>query len=87
MKLIDANHDANRDANLEANGQELYKKILEKVESNPHITQKELADVLDVSRSTVQRAMDDLKAQKRLERIDGTRGYWKVNIRSPRSWR
>ena len=82
MKPIDANHDANRDANeanLEANGQELYKNILEKVESNPHITQKELADVLDVSRSTVQRAMDDLKAQNRLERVDGTRGYWKVN--------
>ncbi len=78
MKPIDANHDAN-EANLEANGQELYKNILEKVESNPHITQKELADVLYVSRSTVQRAMDDLKAQKRLERVDGTRGYWKVN--------
>ena len=81
VKPIDANHDANRDANeanLEANNQELYDRILEKAESNPHITQKELADDLGVSRSTVQRAMDDLKEQKRLERIDGTRGYWKV---------
>lgn len=82
VKPIDANHDANRDANeanLEANSQELYDRILEKAESNPHITQKELADALGVSRSTVQRAMDELKEQKRLERIDGTRGYWKVN--------
>ena len=75
MKLIDANHEANS----EANSRELYDRILEKAESNPHITQKELADDLGVSRSTVQRAMDDLKDQKRLERIDGTRGYWKVN--------
>ena len=82
VKLIDANHEANSDANeanIEANSQELYDRILEKAESNPHITQKELADDLGVSRSTVQRAMDDLKDQKRLERIDGTRGYWKVN--------
>ncbi|MBQ7558367.1 MAG: HTH domain-containing protein [Lachnospiraceae bacterium] len=75
VKLIDANHEANS----EANSRELYDRILEKAESNPHITQKELADDLGVSRSTVQRAMDDLKEQKRLERIDGTRGYWKVN--------
>jgi predicted HTH transcriptional regulator len=82
VKLIDANHEANSDANeanSEANSRELYDRILEKAESNPHITQKELADDLGVSRSTVQRAMDDLKDQKRLERIDGTRGYWKVN--------
>ena len=79
VKLIDANHEANSEANIEANSQELYDRILEKAESNPHITQKELADDLGVSRSTVQRAMDDLKDQKRLERIDGTRGYWKVN--------
>ena len=82
VKPIDANHDANRDANeanLEANSQEIYDRILEKAESNPHITQKELADDLGVSRSTIQRAMDELKEQKRLERLDGTRGYWKVN--------
>ena len=73
VKPIDANHDANRDANeanLEANSQEIYDRILEKAESNPHITQKELADALGVSRSTVQRAMDELKEQKRLERLD-----------------
>ena len=79
MKPIDANHDANREANHEANSQELYDHILEKTESNPHITQKELADALNVSRSTVQRAMEELKVQKLLERVDGTRGYWKVN--------
>ena len=74
MKPIDANHDANHDAN----GQQMNEIILEKTEANPHITQKELIDALDVSRSTVQRAMAELKLQGRLERVGGTRGYWKV---------
>ena len=48
------------------------------VEKDPHITQNKLAEDLDTSRRTVQRAMDELKSQGRLERVGGTRGYWKV---------
>lgn len=78
VKLIDANNEANHDANT-LNAEELLEAIIAKVEDDPHITQSSLADDLKVSRSTIQRAMDELKGQGRLERVGGTRGCWKVN--------
>ncbi len=75
---IDANNEANHGAN-DLSAEELQDAILAKAEENPHITQNGLAQALKVSRSTIQRAMDELKDQGKLERIDGTRGYWKIN--------
>ena len=86
MKPIDANHDANGanrgandGANREANDEALYESILDMVESDPHVTQNKLAEYLGTSRRTIQRAMKELKEQEKLGRVNGTRGYWKVN--------
>ena len=81
VKLIEANHDANTkliEANHNANGKELLDKILDSIESNPHITQADLVETMKVSRSTIQRAIEELKSQNQLERVGGTRGYWKI---------
>ena len=83
--LIPLRLEANRDANMkpiEANGSEDEKindMILSIISEDPHITQGKLAEGLGVSRSTIQRATEALKKQGLLERIGGTRGYWKVN--------
>lgn len=80
----EANHDANMkpiEANHEANGSEDAKindMVLSKISEDPHITQGKLAEGLGVSRSTIQRATEALKKQGRIDRIGGTRGYWKV---------
>ena len=65
-------------ANLDAKEEALYERLLDIVEKDPHITQNKLSEDLDTSRRTVQRVMDELKSQGSLERIGGTRGYWKV---------
>jgi ATP-dependent DNA helicase RecG len=77
LKPIDANLGANG-ANLDAKEEALYERLLDIVEKDPHITQNKLSEDLDTSRRTVQRVMDELKSQGSLERIGGTRGYWKV---------
>jgi len=78
LTLIDANNEAYNEAN-NISPKELLQTILVKIVKNPSITQNNLAEDLNVSRSTIQRFMDELKRQGKLERIDGTRGYWKVN--------
>ena len=70
----DANHEANA-ANLEAN---IDESILSHIKDDPKITQQGLADMLKISRSTVQRTTKRLTEEGRIERIGGTRGYWKV---------
>ncbi|MCR5403547.1 MAG: putative DNA binding domain-containing protein [Butyrivibrio sp.] len=84
---LEANNEANEanfDANMkpiEANGSEdieLFNMILSKISEDQHITQGKLAEALGVSRSTIQRATDTLKKQQLIERIGGTRGYWRV---------
>lgn len=80
---IGANNGANMtpiDANDVANNIDIHKKILEKLKNNPDVTQVMLADSLGVSRRTIQRVMEELKQNNFIERVGGTRGYWKVNI-------
>ena len=81
-----------RDANIIANGvnsgvngvnhldedKDLLERLLTIVANDPKSTQAKLAEDLGVSKRTVQRLTDTLKEQGKLERIDGTRGYWKV---------
>lgn len=53
--------------------------VVEIIKKDPKITQRKLPGLLNVSRSTIQRVMRELTEQGRIERIGGTRGYWKIN--------
>lgn len=52
--------------------------VIEIIKKDPKITQRKLPGLLGVSRSTIQRVMRELTEQGRIERIGGTRGYWKI---------
>ncbi|MBP5621063.1 MAG: HTH domain-containing protein [Thermoguttaceae bacterium] len=54
-------------------------KVLQK---SPKTTQRELAELLCVSRRTVQRTIAALKEDGRIERVGGTRGEWAVKKKS-----
>ena len=67
------------EANPEANDESNLKLILiQEIIRNPQITQQVLADRLHISRSSIQRMMKVLTEEGTLERIGGTRGYWKI---------
>ncbi|MDR0507030.1 MAG: Fic family protein [Dysgonamonadaceae bacterium] len=54
-------------------------KILEIIKKNPKVTQKELADLTELSRRGVEWNITQLKKGKIIERIGGDRGgYWKI---------
>ncbi len=57
---------------------EIEKKMIDEIKNNPKITQTNIAALLGISRSTVQRVMRELTEQGRIKRIGGTRGYWKI---------
>lgn len=52
--------------------------VLQVVEHNPTISQSELADQLGINPSAVQKHLEKLKQAGVIERIGGTRGYWKI---------
>lgn len=57
----------------------LADRIIEAFQSNPKVTQAELAKQLDISHRSLQRKMDELKVAGRIERIGGKRyGKWVV---------
>jgi len=55
-------------------------KVLQLIITNHKITRKELAEKLQINTSAVQKHLSVLKDKKYLERIGGTRGYWKTKI-------
>lgn len=58
----------------------IEERILQNAEADPYISQEELAQVLGLSRRTIQRKIADLKQMKRLARIgSGRTKCWKVN--------
>lgn len=55
------------------------KKILELIRVNNNITRSELKDILRVSKSTIERYIDKLKEENKLEYIGSSKnGYWMV---------
>ena len=55
------------------------KRVLQAIQSNPHITRKEMIQQLNVGESTVYRAIQKLKAEGIIERIGSNMsGYWKM---------
>lgn len=67
-------------ASNEALGEALEMKLLKLLKEKPKLKQKEVAELLNVSRATVQRTTEKLENANRLERKGGKRyGYWKVH--------
>lgn len=54
--------------------------VLTLLKDNPNITRQALADALKINASAVQKHLEKLKEAGAIERIGGTRGYWKVKV-------
>ena len=53
------------------------KLVLNLLKDNPNLTAVKLAELINRNSRTIQRITNELKIKK-IERIGGTRGYWKV---------
>ena len=53
--------------------------ILDIIKAKPSITRNELAQMLGINESAVQKHLVNLKLKGVITRIEKTRGYWKVN--------
>lgn len=66
-------------ASNEALDAALEMRLLNLLEEQPKLTQKEMIVILDTSRATLQRLMKELENDQRIERKGGKRyGYWEV---------
>jgi ATP-dependent DNA helicase RecG len=60
--------------------QKIPKRIIEKLMENPALSRKELAELLgDITEDGIKYHLEKLKQEGKIERIGGTRGYWKIN--------
>jgi len=55
------------------------KLVLTLIKENNRITANRIAEIINKSPRTVQRIISGLKTKGFLERIGGTKGYWKIN--------
>ena len=78
----DANPVANNDANPKGKDETIAAIVLDKITKDPYITQAKLSELTGVSRRTIQRITKALSEQWKLERKDGTRGYWETKGRN-----
>lgn len=76
----DTNHDTKHDIGHDTDhGTARKKRIIELFNENPKITIKQLAKELKVSRSTVIRAINSLRAEHAIQRVGGEKnGYWSL---------
>ena len=58
------------------------KELLEIVKNNPKISRNEISKQFGIAESVIQKHLSILKEKGILERIDGTRGYWKITHNS-----
>lgn len=54
--------------------------VLELIKRDPHMPYRKMAEELGINDSAVKKHLDKLKAAGAIERIGGTRGYWKVKV-------
>jgi len=54
--------------------------IVDLIKQNPKISRRNIANILDINQSAVLKHLENLKKLGVIERIGGTRGYWKINI-------
>lgn len=58
----------------------MHLQVIEKIKSNPHITQKDLVSETNIPLRTMQRITKELQGNGRIERKGGKRyGYWEVH--------
>jgi ATP-dependent DNA helicase RecG len=59
----------------------MSEKILSLMMVNAEVTTIEMSQTLDVSTKTIERALDILKKENKIERVGGRKeGYWKVTL-------
>ena len=76
---VPANVPVNVPVNVPANLNATEIKILELINSNPNITQKELAQKVNLTEKTIKRNTNKLKEKGILERVGADKnGYWKI---------
>lgn len=54
------------------------KRVFDLLVDDPHLSQREMAEKLSINTSAVQKHIVALKEKGAIERVGGTRGYWKV---------
>ena len=54
-------------------------KVLVEKRNNPNITKPQLIIKCDLVKNSIDNIIKKLREMNCIERIDGTRGYWKVN--------
>ncbi len=52
--------------------------IIENMKENPKISAKKLSDIVGISTRKIEENIAKLKKMKLIERVGGTRGYWKI---------
>jgi ATP-dependent DNA helicase RecG len=58
---------------------EVQQQILSLIMENPSLPRANISKLLNISESAIYKHLDKLKQAGMLERIGGTRGYWKIN--------
>jgi len=56
------------------------KEILKIISSDNRISRSGIAEVIHINESAIQKHLNSLKGKGYLERIGGTRGYWKIHL-------
>jgi ATP-dependent DNA helicase RecG len=54
-------------------------RILTEMKANPKISGSQLAEILDISTTAVEKNIKQLREEGLILRIGGTRGHWEVN--------
>ena len=57
---------------------ERQKEILDILNNDPYITRSQLSQKLQINNSAIFKHLDSLKKKGLIERVGGTRGYWKI---------
>ncbi len=70
---------------IQSNNKKIYltdrqREIIDLIKQNPKIGYRSIAAVLDINPSAVLKHLENLKKLGVIERIGGTRGYWKINL-------
>ena len=58
----------------------IIEKVFELIKDNPYITRQELVDKIAIKASAIQKHIEKLKAQKRIERVGSSTfgGHWEI---------
>jgi len=54
------------------------KDIIDLIRQNPKISYRKMAQILDIADSAVKKHLNKLKEMGIIERVGGTRGYWRI---------